>query len=616
MFKSISFMFPLPTVNLTNNRIKTLRNLIELHQGEMVLNSKTLMIVGSDASLESCQKQLQKINLDFEQYRLQFINADWISQSLQAKKLLDLQKFQLFLEIEKKSERSSPQVTDTRFVFIESLGKVVPLKEDVEDQLDMESGEYTIIKPELKEKKEKRKQQFRRQMFKDNRYMLDYEYDKDLDNYHHQVDDGYEYLLDDIKILKKEENDIVQQNKFYGDEDCQITEVRKPQIDILQGLDMGKAIVNIEQPLVNAQLKETKQFNPRSKQQIQYWENKREFFICDAGSAQKCFNNQIIEELEKLLKIYTNEKDKGRCIAYRKAIGYIKSLTFPIRSSEDLKEMPTIGEKIKKKIIEIIQTGQLQKVQKLQGQEKNIAITQLSRVWGIGPTTAATFYFKGIKTLDDLRKNQHLLTKNQQICLDLVEELEQRIPRDEATIIFEIVKREIDDLSGISGLYKATACGSYRREKESCGDMDILITRCDGKNSDGFLMNLVQRLEGKLLTYHLTLPKKGEHDNESYMGIGRINNQGIHRRIDLKLYPKEQYGCAVLYFTGSDQYNRSMRLWAQKIGYSLSDHGLYPTQRGSNNKKQWKGEVIPCEEEIDVYRILGLQYKQPKERSI
>jgi len=59
-----------------------------------------------------------------------------------------------------------------------------------------------------------------------------------------------------------------------------------------------------------------------------------------------------------------------------------------------------------------------------------------------------------------------------------------------------------------------------------------------------------------------------------------------------------------------------MRLWAQKNGYTLSDHGLYPTQRGAHNKKLWKGEVIPCEEEMDVYKILGLKYKPPKERSV
>ena len=54
MFKGISFMFPLPTVNLTNNRIKTLRNLIELNGGIIDLNPRTIMIVGSDATLESC----------------------------------------------------------------------------------------------------------------------------------------------------------------------------------------------------------------------------------------------------------------------------------------------------------------------------------------------------------------------------------------------------------------------------------------------------------------------------------------------------------------------------------------------------------------------------------
>lgn len=56
MFKDIYFMFPLSTVNLTNNRIKTLTNLIESNGGEMKLNANTLMIVGSDATLELCQK--------------------------------------------------------------------------------------------------------------------------------------------------------------------------------------------------------------------------------------------------------------------------------------------------------------------------------------------------------------------------------------------------------------------------------------------------------------------------------------------------------------------------------------------------------------------------------
>lgn len=68
----------------------------------------------------------------------------------------------------------------------------------------------------------------------------------------------------------------------------------------------------------------------------------------------------------------------------------------------------------------------------------------------------------------------------------------------------------------------------------------------------------------------------------SYMGIAKVGT--IHRRIDLKIYPRESFGFALLYFTGSDHFNRSMRLYAQKNGYSLSDHGLARAERVEGEK--------------------------------
>lgn len=68
-----------------------------------------------------------------------------------------------------------------------------------------------------------------------------------------------------------------------------------------------------------------------------------------------------------------------------------------------MKDMPTIGDKIKKKIVEIIQTGRLRKADHLCGLEKNKVIDQLSRVWGIGATTAMSLYLKGIKSIADLQ---------------------------------------------------------------------------------------------------------------------------------------------------------------------------------------------------------------------
>jgi len=74
-----------------------------------------------------------------------------------------------------------------------------------------------------------------------------------------------------------------------------------------------------------------------------------------------------------------------------------------------------------------------------------------------------------------------------------------------------------------------------------------------------------------------------------YMGICKLKHDGaIHRRIDIKIYPPDQFGSAVLYFTGSAHFNRSMRLLARKKGYSLSDHGIKPSIHRNNNLS-WKG---------------------------
>lgn len=59
-----------------------------------------------------------------------------------------------------------------------------------------------------------------------------------------------------------------------------------------------------------------------------------------------------------------------------------------------------------------------------------------------------------------------------------------------------------------------------------------------------------------------------------------------------------------------------MRLFAQKKGYSLSDHGLYPVLRAHRNEKVWKGDLIPCYTELEVFQKLNVPYKTPEERSV
>ena len=93
----------------------------------------------------------------------------------------------------------------------------------------------------------------------------------------------------------------------------------------------------------------------------------------------------------------------------------------------------------------------------------------------------------------------------------------------------------------------------------------MLITRTDEKSTNGMLEKLVSRLESqKFLLERLSLSKAElGKTREAYMGVCKVNGKGsLARRIDMKTYPKEQFGFAILYFTGSDYFNRSMRLFA------------------------------------------------------
>ena len=92
--------------------------------------------------------------------------------------------------------------------------------------------------------------------------------------------------------------------------------------------------------------------------------------------------------------------------------------------------------------------------------------------------------------------------------------------------------------------------------------------------------------------------------------------QGMHHRLDIKYYPLEQYAYAMLYFTGSDYFNRSMRLFARKKNYSLSDHSLTPVERTTGMKQVWEGRNIVCYTEKDIFEFLGLDYMKPEDRDV
>lgn len=164
------------------------------------------------------------------------------------------------------------------------------------------------------------------------------------------------------------------------------------------------------------------------------------------------------------------------------------------------------------------------------------------------------------------------------------------------------------DIAGTKERHFIEACGAYRRKKEFCSDIVILMANKDGAFEKEIIFSLISRLkEINLITDHLTIPNiPTEARCITYMGVCRYE-QGNHRRIDIKYYPLEQFPYALLYLTGSDYFNKSMRLYAKKKGYSLTDCGLMPIDKKYPNPPK-------CEEEKDIFAFLGLEYMPPEKR--
>eukprot|EP00483_Globobulimina_turgida_P006357 UN06367 len=169
---------------------------------------------------------------------------------------------------------------------------------------------------------------------------------------------------------------------------------------------------------------------------------------------------------------------------------------------------------------------------------------------------------------------------------------------------------------------KVMICGSYRRGKLKSGDVDVLVTHKHSDRTRGLLNKIVTKLHAiGFLVDDLSTPSghnKHAEDHDSYMGVAKLmdDEYTIYRHIDIKVYKPEHFAFAVLYFTGSDHFNRSMRYFAKKKGYTLSDTMLAPAIRHNNSKiVTFTQRAIKCQTENEIFEALGLKYVKPTERN-
>ncbi|NXS70584.1 DPOLB polymerase, partial [Pandion haliaetus] len=254
-----------------------------------------------------------------------------------------------------------------------------------------------------------------------------------------------------------------------------------------------------------------------------------------------------------------------------------------------------VGAKIAEKIDEFLSTGKLRKLEKIRQDDTSASINLLTRVTGIGPAAARKFVEEGIKTLEDLRKNEHKLTHHQRIGLKYFEDFEKRIPREEMLQMQEIVLKEVKKLDPN---YIATVCGSFRRGAESSGDMDVLLTHPSFTSESSKQSKLLRQVVEQLEKVHFVTDMLSKGDTKFMV------------RLFWWLIPKDQYYCGVLYFTGSDIFNKNMRTHALEMGFTINEYTIRPL-----GVTGVAGEALPVECEKDIFDYIQWKYREPKDRS-
>ncbi|MBU0577212.1 type-X family DNA polymerase [Patescibacteria group bacterium] len=308
---------------------------------------------------------------------------------------------------------------------------------------------------------------------------------------------------------------------------------------------------------------------------------------------------QLFNEIADLMGIMGEGFFRIR--AYREAGRVLMEEADPITNKttkKQLLQINRIGDALADKILEYIKTGHIHFLEDLRLQVPK-SVRDMLKIPGLGAGRVGKLYFlAGIKSKKDLikaAKNDELVSipgfgpKIIANILQAIKTDQQKKKRHIKKDLEPIAKKLVTILKKIKGVSQVEICGSYRRGALAVGDLDILVV--DTKKA-------AQEAEKPIRKSFpdLTILASGETKISFVIFPNKL-------QIDIRFVPEESYGAALLYFTGSKEYNVMMRKVAIEKGYLLNEYGLFKD-----------GEYIAGKTEKEVFEKLGLKYKEPKNR--
>ena len=311
-------------------------------------------------------------------------------------------------------------------------------------------------------------------------------------------------------------------------------------------------------------------------------------------------NAEIADRLEHLADLLELDGANAfRVRAYRNAArfirGHSRSLAELIDEGADLTELPGIGKDLAGKITTLVQTGRLPLLEQV-AKKVPAPLVEMTRIEGLGPKRARALYKAlKIRSLEDLaraarsgrvRELPGFGARTEQLIAVRAARAATAEHRLRLADAEEIASSFVAYVRGLEGVKQVEVAGSFRRRRETVGDLDVLV----GAKRGAKVMDQVVR----------------------YEDVAEVQAQGGTRatlrlrnglQVDVRVVPSVTFGAALHYFTGSKPHNIAVRRMAMARGLKLNEYGLFRGDRRVGGRT-----------EREVFAAVGLPLIPPELR--
>ncbi|MFQ5529312.1 MAG: DNA polymerase/3'-5' exonuclease PolX [Gemmatimonadota bacterium] len=327
----------------------------------------------------------------------------------------------------------------------------------------------------------------------------------------------------------------------------------------------------------------------------------------------------VLREMADLLEI-KGGVNPFRIRAYRNAVYTVEEHATPLRGlveeGADLTELPSVGNEMASHIAELVTTGRLSRLEEL-ADEIPRSLVALTRLPGVGPKKARKLWDAlDVTTIDDLEvaaeegkvaELEGFGEKTQNKILEGITRYRTRQGRFRLAEVDELIQPLLEWLSEDDSVDGVEVAGSYRRRRETVGDVDILV-----------ISSAHQAVIERLVAYSQV--RRVDLAGETRATVHLASNL----QVDLRVLDEQDAGAALVYFTGSKEHNIALRKRALERGLSVSEYGVFqlaePDAAAAEEEVVLSttgrelGERVAGRTEEDIYECLGLPFIPPELR--